>query len=326
MILSITENLERADLTPIEEARAFQLCLGWDEQHHFEDGQQKTILTLMEGLAEKIPMSRTTIYNRLSLLHLPESLQTKIEQGQITIKTAEALTRLKNLWEIKVKNLTDEEIEKQRSEIKAEIHETMESIAKTLKTNDKKVITDENGARERVNKHIETQQKNLKQIETQNEKLKQEYEAAEEALLDYVKDAEELPTDFNQMEVTEKAEWYKAHLDRKIKQVSDENLDKLNKERSVKLAKHDRYLMNLSYVKELTLDICPHCGAGLNVQNLEKRLSELSEDIKILNEEENEAGSELKGYRQRKSELEKKVRKYDSAEKIYTAAMKKGGT
>jgi len=55
-----------------------RLYLGWDEQHHFEDGQAKGIFQLVERLAAQLPISRQTIYNRLSLLHLPESLQSVI--------------------------------------------------------------------------------------------------------------------------------------------------------------------------------------------------------------------------------------------------------
>lgn len=115
-VSSITPRMNpRSLLIPL----TFQMCLEWDEQHHFEDGQAEGLRALMHTLAEKLPLSDRTIYNRFSLLHLPESLQTKIEQRQKTIKTAEALTHLKNLWEIKVKNLTDEEIEKKRPEIKS---------------------------------------------------------------------------------------------------------------------------------------------------------------------------------------------------------------
>jgi len=73
-LLSITENLERSDLTPIEEARAFQVYLGWNEQKSFEDGRQEGLRTLVDELAGKLPIASNTIYNRLSLLHLPESL------------------------------------------------------------------------------------------------------------------------------------------------------------------------------------------------------------------------------------------------------------
>ena len=325
IILSITENLERSDLTPMEEARAFQVCLGWDEQHHFEDGRTEGLRTLVDELSEKLPMSRNTIYNRLSLLHLPESLQTKIDQGQLTIKTAEAITRLKALWEIKTKNLTDEEIEKRRPQIKEEIQATMESIAENLHKNEDGITTDEDGARERVNNYLNSEQKNLAQREEGVKKLKQAYQKAEEKLLNYVKDAKEFPTDFNQMTLKEKTEWYKKYLDENIKQLSDKDLDKLNKERAVKTAQHDNYLMNLSYVKELALDTCPHCGAGIHVQNLEKRISELSTEIKAINAQENEAGSELKDYRKRKSDLEKILREYNSAEKVYKVAMNQGG-
>ncbi|GAG99098.1 unnamed protein product, partial [marine sediment metagenome] len=176
-LLSITENLERADLTPIEEARSFADYLGWDEQHHFEDGQQKGILALVQGLAASIPMSEKTIYNRLNLLHLPESLQVRVEQETLQVKVAQVISRLKGLWEIRVKGLTNEEIDEKRDNIKNEIHELMLEISKTVKN--------EAETRKRVNDYIEAEQMNLEQREKLAGKLKEELDEAQNKLLEF---------------------------------------------------------------------------------------------------------------------------------------------
>ena len=52
----LEEDLERSDLTPIEEARAFQIYLGWNEQLSFEDGRQEGLRTLVDKLSGHLPV------------------------------------------------------------------------------------------------------------------------------------------------------------------------------------------------------------------------------------------------------------------------------
>ncbi len=78
--------------------------------------------------------------------------------------------------------------------------------------------------------------------------------------------------------------------------------------------------MNVNYVEELKLDACPHCGAGVNLQNLQKRINELDEEITGLNEEEKETGSELKIHRASKKKLNTLVREYVSQERVLKEA------
>jgi len=53
-----------------------EAILGWDEQKSFEDKRQEGLYRQSDKLGEKIGRNPDFIYNRLSLLHLPESLQT----------------------------------------------------------------------------------------------------------------------------------------------------------------------------------------------------------------------------------------------------------
>ncbi|MBM3537274.1 MAG: ParB/RepB/Spo0J family partition protein [Alphaproteobacteria bacterium] len=69
--LALIENLQREDLTPIEEARAFRRLM--DEFGHTQ-----------EKLAQALGKSRSLIANLVRLLDLPPEVQQMIERGQLS--------------------------------------------------------------------------------------------------------------------------------------------------------------------------------------------------------------------------------------------------
>jgi ParB family chromosome partitioning protein len=69
--LSLIENIQREDLTPMEEARAYQALLG------LHGGTQ-------EELAQRLGKDRSTIANALRLLKLPPEIQQALEAGRIS--------------------------------------------------------------------------------------------------------------------------------------------------------------------------------------------------------------------------------------------------
>ena len=68
---ALVENIQRADLNPIETARAFQRLL--DEHRHTQ-----------ETLATRVGKDRSTVANALRLLKLPSAVLDLIETGQLT--------------------------------------------------------------------------------------------------------------------------------------------------------------------------------------------------------------------------------------------------
>jgi ParB family chromosome partitioning protein len=76
--IALIENIQRTDLNPLEEARAYGLLL---EQFSYTQQQ----------LAESIGKSRSHIANTLRLMNLPESVRKQIEDGQLTAGHARAL-------------------------------------------------------------------------------------------------------------------------------------------------------------------------------------------------------------------------------------------
>ena len=81
LVLALVENLQRADLNPIDEARGYRRLI--DE---FQLTQQQ--------VAEAVGKDRTTITNLLRVLALPESVQRMVEDATLTLGHARALLAL----------------------------------------------------------------------------------------------------------------------------------------------------------------------------------------------------------------------------------------
>jgi ParB family chromosome partitioning protein len=81
MEMTIVENLQRADLNPMEQARAFER-LGRD----FKMTQ--------EQIAQRTGKDRASIANFLRLLRLPAEVQGKVETGELSFGHARALLSL----------------------------------------------------------------------------------------------------------------------------------------------------------------------------------------------------------------------------------------
>ena len=81
MEITIVENLQRADLNPMEQARAF-------------DHLGRDFKMTQEQIAQRTGKNRTTIANFLRLLRLPGEIQGKVEAGELSFGHARALLAL----------------------------------------------------------------------------------------------------------------------------------------------------------------------------------------------------------------------------------------
>ena len=81
--IALIENVQREDLTPLEEARAYR---------HLMD-----VLGLsQQDVADKVGKKRSTVANSLRLLKLPESMRDAVESGQLSAGHARALLSVTN--------------------------------------------------------------------------------------------------------------------------------------------------------------------------------------------------------------------------------------
>ncbi|WP_332650767.1 ParB/RepB/Spo0J family partition protein [Lysinibacillus sp. 54212] len=83
MEVAILENLQREDLTPIEEAEAYSSLI------------EKLDFT-QEDLAKRLGKSRPHIANHIRLLQLPEEVRSLVNNGQLSMGHGRALLGLKN--------------------------------------------------------------------------------------------------------------------------------------------------------------------------------------------------------------------------------------
>lgn len=86
--LALLENIQREDLTIIEEAQAYQNAIDSMNLTHLE-------------LSQKIGKSRSYVSNTLGLLSLPETVLQEINKGNISMGHARALSKLKDVQRIK---------------------------------------------------------------------------------------------------------------------------------------------------------------------------------------------------------------------------------
>jgi ParB family transcriptional regulator, chromosome partitioning protein len=96
--VALIENLQREELTPIEEALAYAKLL---ELHNLTQ----------EALAQRLGKGQSTVANKLRLLKLPQEVQEALLQRQITERHARALIALKD--KEKQLKLLQEIVEKQ---------------------------------------------------------------------------------------------------------------------------------------------------------------------------------------------------------------------
>ena len=83
MEIALIENVQRADLNPIEEAKAYQQLIQ-------EFGLKQ------EEIAERVSKNRTTITNAMRLLKLDETIQDMLVNNMITSGHARALLALED--------------------------------------------------------------------------------------------------------------------------------------------------------------------------------------------------------------------------------------
>ncbi len=144
LIVSLIENIQREDLNPIEEAKAYYKII------------QDTKMT-QEELSQAVGKSRSAISNSIRLLNLPENMQKGIIEGLYTSGHARALLSLKNPAD---RIILLEKLEKENLSVRE-----AENIANKLSLGQRSVVQKEKFVKEENNIEIvETQDKFIKAI------------------------------------------------------------------------------------------------------------------------------------------------------------------
>jgi len=138
MEIALIENLQREDLNPIEEAKAYKALI---EQFNLTQ----------EEISKKIGKSRSVIANSIRLLNLDDRVQAMLVKGEITIGHAKVILSLPS------KNLQYEAAKKVVTE-NLNVRETEDLVKNLLRKNGK---SSQKGKSNRIDIHIKEIEDNL---------------------------------------------------------------------------------------------------------------------------------------------------------------------
>lgn len=146
--IALAENLQRENLTPIEEAEAYKIVM-------------KSLNLTQAELAEKVGKSRSHVTNTLGLLNLPQEVQQLLLTNAISMGHARALSKLENQAQIiklahrvianqlsvrQIEELTQEEVKTNKIERKKNTKYSIEEkklsqeLGYKVKIDDKKIV------------------------------------------------------------------------------------------------------------------------------------------------------------------------------------------
>lgn len=291
--ISFLENIQRDNLTPIEEARMYYtrlLTLGGFEKKYgksvilrISDGS-KFLQQLKEIYNRDSP---ATIRNKLSLLNLPETMQTGIEHNELPQYFGYEIARLSTIEDYDV-------AQDYMLQIYEDYRKDKDSFSLEI-------------IRDRVNKKIEFE----KEKETAQEKLSEQRK--EEIEKEIVKITEARTSEINKLielnndvfnedglepdesyqiteiedeEILEKAENLQEFLEAENLKYQDDTLyeDVVNEITKLESDITDMKLL-IKRAREHDLPRCPYCRAGINIKYIVKDIKIFSDDLDNLRKE-----------------------------------------
>lgn len=106
--IALIENIQRENLNPLEEARAYQRLV-------------REFGLLQQEIAQRVGKNRSTVANTLRLLNLPEEIQAKVATGEISAGHARTLLRLGSPEEQRLlaREITDNRLSVRNAEAQA---------------------------------------------------------------------------------------------------------------------------------------------------------------------------------------------------------------
>ena len=124
MLFALIENLQREDLTPLEEARGYRTLI---------EAQDFT----QEEVSKAVGKSRPAITNALRLINLPEDIQGMLERGEITAGHARTLLSFKSQEDMRLgaQKAKDGASVRELEALAKRLNEKKESLPKTPRKN-----------------------------------------------------------------------------------------------------------------------------------------------------------------------------------------------
>ncbi|MBN2300855.1 MAG: ParB/RepB/Spo0J family partition protein [Acholeplasmataceae bacterium] len=145
--IALAENLQRENLTPIEEAEAYKIIM-------------KSLKLTQIELAKKVGKSRSHVTNTLGLLNLPDEVQHMLLTNQISMGHARSLSKLENQSQIVklAKKIISHQLSVRQIEELAKVEEKTNKIQRKITS---KYIDDEKRLTERLGLKVKIDDKKV---------------------------------------------------------------------------------------------------------------------------------------------------------------------
>jgi len=265
IILSFTENFERSDFSPIEEARFFAKALNMMPDA-IESGKSHNTQAV-QALSKEIPSSPATIERRLMLLALPSEVQTMVEQGGILLGVAEIISRLRSIDD---KEIREKRMLRLAQDFSGEapnigkLKQEVESIKETYdiqKNKKQKELTEYQKAVEQKKHILITNLEGI--VDWYNKKFDKELKPEIENVSEIISILQD-----------------KGHT-----LTTDTAFENLTKRQSKLENARDRLTSNLSIVKKEHLETCPFCGAYVRASVINTNIIKFEDEIEQISKE-----------------------------------------
>jgi len=116
--MALVENIQREDLSAIEEAKAFVIMI-------------ETHALTQEKIAAKIGKSQSSVANKIRLLQLPQEIQVAVSDKQITERHARALLGMDEKRQLELyKKITEQNLNVKQTEALVEHHKEDKKVKK----------------------------------------------------------------------------------------------------------------------------------------------------------------------------------------------------
>ncbi len=320
-ILSISENTARHDLTPIEEARAYAGYLNLFE------GDRVSLQTYpsnkdpdLKNLSDQIGASPDVIVHRISLLALPEDIQTMVENGELLLRPAETIARFRQL--------KDQNYAKAKMKELATIHRGFSPDVTALRNTVNRILLEtEKEEKEMLvvaEKHLKDTLESLRgfNVELANTLKKRLEERVEEiedeaelkAVEKETKELEDFLKDFGEDPEKDSDELHKR-LNAEIASIGSEEFEDVDKEMAGVEVRIERMEKNIEIVKQEHPERCPFCQAGILLPDLRKRAEHARSELRGLVERRNALSEERGGLQDILKKHTKRITAVEAAQK-----------
>jgi ParB family chromosome partitioning protein len=116
--MALVENIQREDLSAIEEAKAFVIMI-------------ETHALTQDKIAAKIGKSQSSVANKIRLLQLPQEIQLAVSDKQITERHARALLGMDEKKQLELyKKITEQNLNVKQTEALVEHHKEDKKVKK----------------------------------------------------------------------------------------------------------------------------------------------------------------------------------------------------